>query len=131
MEGRAGAAGALPNAGRAPLYERHVLAGDIRCAEASGWNDPVPVEQSNADSAGTDGKRVGDVSDRLDEKLKSASGPSMPPDVESRVRKRVQAEIATGHSARISRRVSYGQILLLTVLLLVAGWVAIHNILPL
>lgn len=67
-----------------------------------------------------------EVSDPVDDKLKSASGPEMPPDVESRIRARIHAGLA----AKPRRAAPPWQILALAVLLLVAGWVAVHNIVP-
>jgi len=86
---------------------------------------------------------MANVNDPLEDKLQATQGPAMPPDVETRVRQRLHAELdimavrlktkrtAPGTQARrFLQKASYAQVLLLVVLTIVAGWVVVHELIP-
>jgi hypothetical protein len=69
----------------------------------------------------------------LEDKLEAMRGPAMPAEVEARVRRRLVAAMAgptPKPGRRIIKRASYGQLALLAVLLLTAGWVVRSRIMP-
>ena len=73
------------------------------------------------------------VKETLEDKLEAMRGPAMPPDVEARVRQRLQAQTQRHPLAKPRRSLlhaSYGQLALLLALLLVAGWVLRHEVAP-
>jgi hypothetical protein len=69
----------------------------------------------------------------LEDKLKAMRRPTMPPEVEARIRQRLRSEAQRRPSVRPrrrARRVSYAQVALLIVLLAAAAWVVRRNVLP-
>jgi hypothetical protein len=72
----------------------------------------------------------------LEERLKDSRGPDMPPEVEARILRRIAAEqpkptdSTLGPVKRTFLRASAGQLALLVVLLILAGLVVRHRIVP-
>lgn len=72
------------------------------------------------------------VKHSLEDKLERLRGPAIPVEVEARIRRRLQTEATRPPSKvrRFGQRVSPGQLALLLVLLLLAGWVVCHEVVP-
>jgi hypothetical protein len=70
------------------------------------------------------------VNRSLEDNLEDLRGPSMPEEVESRVRRRLQSEMLAKPADRMLRRASAWQLALLLSLLAAAGWVFRSQVAP-